>query len=107
MKLIGSLLLSRLHLTALGGSVKPSYFYLDEAHNFGTSTITFPGRMEACITVGATDSDDTRSSFSNYGSAIDLVSSKMSLIAAHSSSVVTSMTSSTHSCAILNASWPI
>jgi subtilisin family serine protease len=42
-------------------------------HNDGSGTIRFPGNLTNCITVGATDAQDRRSSFSNYGPQIDLV----------------------------------
>jgi hypothetical protein len=37
--LIGALLLSQLHLTALGRSVRPVHVYIDECHHFGTNTL--------------------------------------------------------------------
>jgi thermitase len=42
-------------------------------HNDGVGTIRFPGNLTNCITVGATDQQDRKSAFSNYGPEIDLV----------------------------------
>lgn len=42
-------------------------------HNDGTGTIRFPGSLTNCITVGATDQQDKRCGFSNFGPQIDLV----------------------------------
>jgi serine protease len=39
--------------------------------NYGA--LSFPGRFEECIAVGATGWSDTRASYSNYGPGIDLV----------------------------------
>ena len=47
--------------------------FITIAHNQGTNAITFPGRLTQCITVGGTERNDTRASFSNYGPALDLV----------------------------------
>jgi len=43
------------------------------AHNDGSGIIRFPGNLTNCITLGATDVQDRRASFSNYGPQIDLV----------------------------------
>lgn len=61
--------LSNAIMTAINAGV----VFVTITHNDSTSTIRFPGRMRPCITVGATMSNDTRSSFSNYGPEIDLV----------------------------------
>ena len=58
---------------AIMNAISRGVIFVTITHNDGNGNIRFPGRMQRCITVGATDSDDTRSSFSNYGSAIDLV----------------------------------
>ena len=42
-------------------------------HNDSTGTIRFPGRMRPAITVGATTTNDTKASYSNWGAEIDLV----------------------------------
>jgi len=42
------------------------------AGNEGCSTPTYPAFYQNCIAVGATDDNDTRSSFSNYGNWVDL-----------------------------------
>ena len=60
-------------ISAITNAVAQGVIFVTITHNDGTSTITFPGTLPETITVGATDSDDTKSSFSNWGSEIDLV----------------------------------
>lgn len=43
------------------------------AANNGSTDIGFPGYLNACITVGATDQNDYRAEFSDYGPELDLV----------------------------------
>jgi subtilisin family serine protease len=57
---------------AIMNAIAQGVIFVTITHNHGSSSITFPGRMLSCITVGATDSTDVKSSFSNYGPAIDL-----------------------------------
>ncbi len=59
--------------SAITYAISKGVVFVTITHNDGTGTIRFPGRMAEVITVGATDRDDRRSSFSNWGSAIDLV----------------------------------
>jgi thermitase len=58
---------------AIMNAIAQGVIFVTITHNYGNSSVTFPGRMTACITVGATDTNDARASFSNYGAAIDLV----------------------------------
>ncbi|MBU1692973.1 MAG: S8 family serine peptidase [Verrucomicrobia bacterium] len=58
---------------AIMDAIAQGVIFVTITHNDYSSSIRFPGRMNACITVGATNTNDTRASFSNYGSAIDLV----------------------------------
>ena len=58
---------------AIMDAIAQGVVFVTITHNDGGGAIRFPGRMEACITVGATDTNDARASFSNYGSATDLV----------------------------------
>lgn len=58
---------------AINYAIERNVIFVTITHNDGTGTITFPGRLSQCITVGATERNDTRASFSNYGAAIDLV----------------------------------
>ncbi len=57
---------------AIMNAIAHGVIFVTITHNDG-SVIRFPGSMRACITVGATTTNDQRSTFSNYGSAIDLV----------------------------------
>jgi subtilisin family serine protease len=47
--------------------------FVAAAGNEGIGTLSFPGSLSQCITVGATDTSDVKSSFSNWGSNLDLV----------------------------------
>jgi subtilisin family serine protease len=58
---------------AIRNAVARGVIFITITHNDGTGTIRFPGRMPETITVGATDSSDLKTSFSNYGPEIDLV----------------------------------
>lgn len=57
---------------AIMNAIAQGVIFVTITHNDG-GAVRFPGRMEACLTVGATTTNDQRASFSNYGSAIDLV----------------------------------
>lgn len=63
--------------TTLGNAIRHAVsngvIFISITHNDGTGTIRFPGRMPEVITVGATERDDRRASFSNWGPEIDLV----------------------------------
>lgn len=58
---------------AIDYAISHNVIFVTITQNDGTGTISFPGRLPQCITLGATERDDTRASFSNYGPAIDLV----------------------------------
>ncbi len=58
---------------AINYAIAHNTVFITIAHNQGTNAITFPGRLTQCITVGGTERNDTRASFSNYGPALDLV----------------------------------
>ena len=58
---------------AIDYAIAHNVIFVTITHNQGVGTITFPGRLPQCITVGATEHDGTRAIFSNYGPAIDLV----------------------------------
>ena len=58
---------------AIDYAIAHNVIFVTITHNDGSGTIRFPGRLPQCITVGATERDDTRADFSNYGPAIDLV----------------------------------
>jgi thermitase len=53
-------------------AINSGMIFITITHNDGSSTVRFPGTMDLCITVGATQSNDTHAPFSNYGSTIDL-----------------------------------
>jgi subtilisin family serine protease len=48
-------------------------FVAATGNNGGTNAILFPARMDPVIAVGATETNDERASFSNFGPEIDLV----------------------------------
>jgi hypothetical protein len=59
--------------TAINNAIAAGVIFVTITQNDGTGVITYPGNLANPITVGATDQQDRRSTFSNYGSAIDLV----------------------------------
>jgi thermitase len=59
--------------TAINNAIAAGVIFVTITQNDGTGVITYPGNLADPITVGATDQQDRRSTFSNYGSAIDLV----------------------------------
>lgn len=59
--------------TAINNAIAAGVIFVTITQNDGTGVITYPGTLTAAITVGATDQQDRRSTFSNYGSTIDLV----------------------------------
>jgi hypothetical protein len=60
-------------VAAIDYAISHGVIFVTITGNDSAGTIQFPGRLPQCITVGATERDDTRASFSNYGPAIDLV----------------------------------
>ena len=59
--------------TAISNAVRQGAIFITITHNDGQGVIRFPGNLPMCITVGATDQNDARAGFSNYGPQIDLV----------------------------------
>lgn len=60
-------------LTAsITNAIAQGVIFVTITHNDGSGTIRYPGRLTNCITVGATDTQDRRAVFSNYGAQIDL-----------------------------------
>ena len=64
---------------AIQRAIAQGVLFITITHNNGVSTITYPGNLTNCITVGATDSSDRRANFSNYGPEIDLVAPGVSI----------------------------
>ncbi len=58
---------------AITNAIARGVIFVTITHNDGVGTIRFPGNLTNCITVGATDQQDRRTGFSNFGSQIDLV----------------------------------
>ncbi len=58
---------------AIMNAITNHVIFVTITHNQSSASVRFPGRMAPCITVGATDSNDHHSSFSNRGPEIDLV----------------------------------
>lgn len=58
---------------AIDYAITRGVIFITVTGNESAGVIQFPGRLPQCITLGGTERDDTRASFSNYGSAIDLV----------------------------------
>jgi subtilisin family serine protease len=58
---------------AVKNSISRGVVYAIAAGNSGANACSYsPARVSAAITVGATNSSDTRASWSNYGSCLDL-----------------------------------
>lgn len=75
----GSETFSQTGLTVIQDAVNAGITVVAAAGNFNNSVVQFPAGYDGVIAVGASTSGDTRSSFSNYGSWID-VSAPGSLI---------------------------
>lgn len=58
---------------AINTAIAAGVIFVTVTHNDSSGTIRYPGSLPQAITVGATERNDTRSDFSNWGSAIDLV----------------------------------
>lgn len=59
--------------SAITNAIAHGLIFVTITHNDGSSLIRFPGRMPETIAVGATETNDVRCGFSNYGPEIDLV----------------------------------
>ena len=83
--------------TAVGNAIAAGVTFAVAAGNEGTNACNgSPARVAAAVTVGATTSADARSSFSNYGSCLDLFAPGSSITSAwHTSSTATSTISGT------------
>jgi len=60
-------------VSAITNAVAQGVIFVTITHNDGVGTITFPGTLAETITVGATETNDVKTSFSNWGPEIDLV----------------------------------
>ena len=58
---------------SITNAIAHGVIFVTIAHNDGTNVIRFPGSLTDSITVGASDENDQRCTFSNYGPEIDLV----------------------------------
>ena len=58
---------------AINYAISGGAIFITITHNDDSNVGRFPGRLPQCITVGATERDDTKGTFSNYGTGIDLV----------------------------------
>jgi len=72
---------------AVRNSIADGVTYAIAAGNSGASACNYsPARTAEAITVGATDASDTRASWSNYGSCVDLFAPGVSITSAWKSS---------------------
>ncbi len=83
--------------TAVGNSIADGVTYAVAAGNENTNACNgSPSRVAAALTVGSTTSTDARSSFSNYGSCLDLFAPGSSITSAwHTSNSATNTISGT------------
>lgn len=58
---------------AIRHAVSNEVVFVTITHNHSSGIITYPGNLAESITVGATETNDVRASFSNWGAEIDLV----------------------------------
>lgn len=73
--------------TAVTNSINAGVTYAIAAGNSNTDACTqSPARVAAALTVGATDSTDTRASFSNYGSCLDIYAPGVAITSAWNTS---------------------
>ncbi|MGA1823271.1 MAG: S8 family serine peptidase [bacterium] len=59
--------------TAVDFAYNSGVVVLASSGNAGSSTLEYPASYDSCISVGATQYDDTIAPYSNYGTALDLV----------------------------------
>jgi subtilisin family serine protease len=83
--------------TAVNNSINAGVTYAVAAGNSNANAANFsPARVGAAITVGSSTSTDTRSSFSNYGSVVDIFAPGSSITSAwHTSTTATRTISGT------------
>jgi subtilisin family serine protease len=83
--------------SAVGNSIGSGVGYAVAAGNSNANACNYsPARVAAAITVGATTSTDARSSFSNYGSCLDIFAPGSSITSAwHTSTTATNTISGT------------
>jgi subtilisin family serine protease len=73
--------------SAVNNAINSGVTFVVAAGNSNANASNFsPARVSAAITVGATTSSDTRSSFSNYGSVVDIFAPGSSITSAWSTS---------------------
>ena len=58
---------------AITNAIAKGVIFVTITHNDSTNIVRFPGSLTNCITVGSTDSQDRRSTFSNWGPQNDMV----------------------------------
>ncbi len=59
--------------SALAAAVKKNILIVAASGNEGRGTVAYPARSKYVLSVGATGRKDTKASFSNYGTGLDLV----------------------------------
>jgi uncharacterized repeat protein (TIGR01451 family) len=64
---------------AITNAIAQGVIFVTITHNDGVSLIRYPGNLPESITVGATDQQDRRAGFSNFGPEIDLVAPGVSI----------------------------
>jgi cell wall-associated protease len=69
--------------SALAAAVKKNNLIVAASGNEGRGTIAYPARSKYVLSVGATGRKDTKASFSNYGTGLDLVAPGVSIPSYH------------------------
>lgn len=65
---------------AISNAIAQGVIFVTITHNDGAGTVRFPGSLPMSIAVGATDRQNRRCGFSNYGPQIDLVAPGTNII---------------------------
>lgn len=70
---IGGVSYAASEATAVANAYSSGLFIAAASGNSGASSVEYPGGYTGAVAVGATDYNDTRTSYSNYGTALDLM----------------------------------
>jgi subtilisin family serine protease len=76
---VGGTEFSRTGQQAINNAIAQGVIFVTVAGNNGSTNLNFPGYLTPCITVGATDWQDHRATFSNSGAQLDLVAPGMTI----------------------------
>lgn len=58
---------------AITNAIAQGVIFVTASGNFGEASLGFPANLDVCISVGASDQNDRRADFSDYGPELDLI----------------------------------